>query len=122
MAAILGLKAGEIAKILIFMADGGHIMVIIPGDKEADRAKIKKVLGKDKIKFADVRTVIDITDYCIGATPPVAHKKEVPCLIDSHIMKREIIYTGGGETSMVLKMRSDDLKKVTKGKVAEICC
>lgn len=122
MAAILGLKPGEIAKVLIFVADGEPIMVIIPGDKKADRGKIKKTLGKDKIKFADVRIVLDITDYCIGATPPVAHKKEIPCLVDSHIMKRAIIYTGGGEASMVLKMRSDDLKKVTKGKVAEICC
>lgn len=121
MAAMLGLKPSEVAKTLIFVVDEEPVLAIVPADKKADPTKIKAALGKSRIDFADVRMVLDVTDYCIGGTPPVAHKTTLPCVIDARLLKRDIVYTGGGEVSMVLKIRSEDLKKVTEGTIADIC-
>lgn len=122
LAAILGLNPREVAKNLIFLADDQPVLVIIPGDRKADRAKIKKALNVSQVKFADTNAVLDATGYCIGATPPVAHNKKIPTLIDARVLANDVIYTGAGETNMILKLRAEDLRRATACQTARDIC
>jgi Cys-tRNA(Pro) deacylase len=122
LAALLGLNPRQVAKNLIFVADDQPVLVIIPGDRKADRAKIKKVLDASEVKFADTQTVLDITGYCIGATPPITYKKKITTLIDARALANDIIYTGAGEANMILKLRAEDLRRATAGQVVRDIC
>lgn len=122
LAALLGLNPREVAKNLIFLADEEPILVIVPGDRKADLAKIKEALEVSEVKFADTQSVLDCTGYCIGATPPVAHKKKLPTLIDARVLANDVIYTSAGETNIILKLRAEDLRSATPCKVARDLC
>lgn len=122
IAVVLGLELGSVAKTLVFLADQEPVMVIIPGTKHASIAKIRETLNARKVDFADINTLLNVTDFCTGAIPPIAHKNQLKTIIDRGLLSNDIIYTSGGDTNMILKMKAKDLKKITNALVAEVCC
>ncbi len=120
-AAVLGLTPHLMAKTLLFMVDDRPVLVIVPGDCRADEVKIRTLLKADKVIFAEVSLVFEMTGFCIGATPPVALETEMETVIDQEVLNNEIIYTSGGEANKILKVRSKDLLKVTNAHVGDVC-
>jgi Cys-tRNA(Pro) deacylase len=120
LADLLGLELASIIKALVFTADGAPLLAIVPGDRRADPKKIKKVSGAKKISFATDDEVMNMTGYSVGATPPVAWKSQPAAFIDPTVRKTDIVYAAGGETNIVLKMRSSDLVAATGATVADI--
>ncbi len=70
--------------------------------------------------MASVEEVVRITGYTLGATPPVALAQPARVLMDKRILENEVVYTGGGDVTAVLKIRSEDLKKVAQAEVVDI--
>ncbi len=121
IAVVLGLELASVAKTLVFLADREPVMVIIPGSKHASTKKIREILDARKVDFADIDTLLDVTDFCTGAIPPIGHKNKMKTIIDRGLLHNDIIYTSGGDTNMILKMKAKDLKKITNALVAEVC-
>lgn len=119
-AAILGLKPGTVAKNLLFIADGGPLMIIVPGDRRADVGKIKKAVDAVEVEFAIATDVSKLTDYPLAATPPCAHKDTIPVVIDKRLLDNEVIYTSAGDPHMILKIRPKDLVKATCARIAAV--
>ena len=119
-AALLRLRPSEVAKSILFLAEEKPILAVIPGDKKVNYKKLKHVLGTDHVHLAPAQSLRDLTGYLIGATPPLAHQTKMQVLIDEGIMDHEVIYTGGGELNAMLKIRPQDLKKVSEAKIADI--
>jgi prolyl-tRNA editing enzyme YbaK/EbsC (Cys-tRNA(Pro) deacylase) len=120
MAELLGLELPEVVKALVFIADGAPLLAIIPGDRRANKAKIKVAAGVKKLDFAPEKNVMEITDFQSRATPPVAWKTPPTVLIDSSVSKVGVVYAAGGEPNIVLKIRSADLIRITEAAVADI--
>ncbi|HAW59865.1 MAG TPA: hypothetical protein DCW86_00135 [Actinobacteria bacterium] len=119
-AVLLRLKTSEILKSVLFFSDEKPVLVILPGDKKVNYKKLKGVLGVSRIRLATTREVMNLTGYIIGATPPLAHQTSLLSLIDEDVMKCDVVYTGGGELNAMLKMRAEDLKRVTNGEVVDV--
>ncbi len=120
-AALLGLKSCEVTKSVLFLVEKEPVLVVLPGDCRVSYKKMKKVLGTSKIKLASPDEVVKYTGYTLGATPPLAHQTPIKVLIDKRVAKREIIYTGAGDVTAVLKIRSEDLIKVIGVDVIDVC-
>lgn len=119
-AALLRLEPCKVIKSLIFLIDEEPVLVIVPGNRRACYKKLKNSLGASKVIFANVQNVVDITGYMIGTTPPVAHQTVLRTLIDRRVLIEDVIYTGGGELNAILKIRSQDLEKVTNAQIADV--
>jgi Cys-tRNA(Pro) deacylase len=121
IAAVLGLELGSVAKTLVFLADSEPVLVIIPGNRHAHATKIRRILKAKKVDFASIDQLLDVTDFCTGAIPPIAHKNRLKTIIDRSLLSKDVIYTSGGDMNMILKLKAKDLKHITGALVAEVC-
>jgi Cys-tRNA(Pro)/Cys-tRNA(Cys) deacylase len=119
-AAMLGLEPHKVIKSIFFCADDKPVMVMIPGDSMVDHAKLKGELGVAHLRLPSGEEVRQLTGYLLGSTPPVALKSEIPKYIDLHALREDVVYTGGGEPDMILKIRSYDLVRAADAEVVDV--
>lgn len=119
-AVVLGLQPHQVIKSVIFYADSSPVMVFIPGDAMVDYAKLRSELNASRIRLCSADEVRQITGYLIGSTPPVALKTDMPKYIDLRALREDVVYTGGGEPNMILKIRSYDLVRAADAEVVDI--
>lgn len=119
-AALLGLNLGEVIKSVVFMGKDTPILIILPGDRKVSYKKVKEALGISKLRLATLQEVTDFTGYVLGATPPLAHKKKLYTLVDASVLDKDVLYTGCGEVNALLKIRPQDLIRVTKAQVVDV--
>ena len=119
-AAALGLEPAQLAKVLLFRADGEPVMVIVPGGLCIDTDKLKKVVDAGEVVEVPDDEVPSLTGYLASAMPPVGHKVELPAYIDYYTLREDVVYTGSGELTTILKIRSYDLVRATGGETVDI--
>lgn len=119
-ATALGLELSQLARVEIFQADDEPVMVIVPGDRQVDAAKLKEVIGCDKVSAVPSEEVATLTGYMAGVMPPVGLKTEMPAYIDYFTLREDVVYTGSGEPTAILKIRSYDLVRVTGGETVDV--
>jgi Cys-tRNA(Pro) deacylase len=119
-AVVLGLHPHQVIKSVLFFTDSSPLMVLIPGDCMVDYEKLKVEIGVPSLRLVNADEVRQITGYLIGCTPPVALKSDMPKYIDLHALREDVVYTGGGEPSMILKIRSYDLVRATDADIVDI--
>lgn len=115
----IGTTVAQIAKSLVFMADGQALLVIASGVNRVDTAKLGALLGA-KIKRADADAVRQATGFPIGGVPPVGHTTPLRTLIDEDLMAFESIWAAAGTPNAVFQTTPADLVKMTGGQVADI--
>lgn len=119
-AAVLGLPPHQVVKSVFFMADEKAVMALVPGDATVDYSKFKAELGARSLRLLNADEVRQLTGYLIGCTPPVALKSDMPAYIDLRALREDVVYTGGGEPGMILKIRSYDLVRAADAEVVDI--
>jgi len=119
-AAILGLKPKEVVKSVIFFINGRPVNAVVPSNRKVSLKKLKTSLPDSNIELASSKNVVETTGYVLGATPPVAHKKSCQTFIDEECMSLGVLYTGGGELNAMLKIRPEDLKRLTNARIMDI--
>lgn len=119
-AALLGLSPQEIVKCVLFISEGEPVLALVRGSDHVHMGKLKGVLSSTEVRMASLEEVLKITGYTLGATPPVALAHRVKIIMDKRILENEVVYTGGGDVTAVLKIRSKDLEEVTKAEVEDI--
>jgi prolyl-tRNA editing enzyme YbaK/EbsC (Cys-tRNA(Pro) deacylase) len=119
-AAALGLESSQVAKVELYRADGMPVMAIIPGDREVDQEKLKAVSGAADVSKVSDEEVTSLTGYQAVTLPPVGHRQEMQCYIDYYTLKEDVVYTGSGEPTAILKIRSYDLVRATGGETVDL--
>lgn len=115
----VGVCVGQIAKSLIFTANGSPILVIASGDNRVDERKLEQLTG-GKIRKADAETVKQATGFAIGGVPPLAHATPLPTYIDRDLLQHEVIYPAGGVPECVFPISPQELLRATSGQVVDI--
>lgn len=115
----VGVGVGQIAKSLVFTANGSPILVIASGDNRVDEGKLGVLLGA-RIRRADPDTVRQATGFAIGGVPPVGHATPLPTYIDRDLLRYPLIYAAGGVPECVFPLSPDELLRATGGRVADI--
>lgn len=116
----LGLSPSEVAKNLVLQCGTELLLAIVSGDRKVDWRKLQDIFG-ERVRLAGAGDVLQITEYPLGATPPVAHSEKLRTLVDEGILRHTVVYSSAGEPSAVLKIRAEDLIRATGGEVLPIC-
>ncbi len=119
-AVVLGLLPHQVIKSVFFITPLGPLMVMIPGDRMVNYAKLKGEAGVSRLRLLNADEVRRLTGYLIGCTPPVALSTDMPKYIDLQSLREDVVYTGGGEPNMILKIRSYDLVRATDAEIVDI--
>ena len=114
-AAALGIPVDQVIKTVIFLVDEKPYAIYANGVRRVDPRKLAARFGvsRKKVKLADEQVVIALTGYPPGTVPPFGHRQPFPALIDPAVGSHEIVYAGGGGITSLLRLRSDDLRRLT---------
>ncbi len=116
----LGLSPRDIAKCVFFEVDDSPVQVVLSGDKKVDYGRLKHFLGASGAKLASPEQVLEWTSYPLGATPPVGIECSPRTVVDKSLSGSDVVYTGSGEPHSILKLRLEDLLKLTSAEVADV--
>jgi Ala-tRNA(Pro) deacylase len=116
-AKVRGTRLSQGTKALVLKADGKYVMAILPGDKELDEERLKRVLQAKKIELANAKQVKNITGCSLGAVPPLGNIFEIPVYADNALTQNEYIDFNAGSNKKSIEMRVKDLFKIIKPKI-----
>ncbi len=118
-AAAIGTTVAQIAKSLVFLADGAPVLVIASGVNRVDTKKLAALL-QAKITRADADAVRQATGFPIGGVPPTGHTSSLRTVIDDDLMTFDVIWAAAGTPNAVFQTTPADLQAMTGGQVADI--
>ncbi|HEX8982769.1 MAG TPA: YbaK/EbsC family protein [Ktedonobacterales bacterium] len=118
-AAAIGTTVAQIAKSLVFLADGSPVLVIASGANRVDTKKLAALL-QAKITRADADVVRQATGFPIGGVPPTGHASSLRTVIDDDLMTFDVIWAAAGTPNAVFQTTPADLQAMTAGQVADI--
>ncbi|MDY6874843.1 MAG: YbaK/EbsC family protein [Chloroflexota bacterium] len=116
----LGTALGSIVKSLLFLADGKPVLVLVAGDRRADPARLKKLLGAKRVMIADAERVRLETGFSIGGVPPIGHQRSLPTWIDASLARFETVYAAAGHPHAVFPIAFEKLAHITGGHMADV--
>jgi Cys-tRNA(Pro) deacylase len=95
-AELLGIPASSIVKTLVVKRhDGAFLFALVPGDRQISWAKLRAVVGVNKLKLPEASVALDATGYERGTIVPLGSTTAWPVYADSRIAGR--IALGAGE-------------------------
>lgn len=109
-----------IVKSLLFLADGEPVLVLIPGDRRADAAKMKASLGAKRVMIADPERVLRESGFRPGAVPPLGHTRQLPTWLDKHLLGRQTVYSSAGASDWIVAFSPGDLASAIGCEVASL--
>jgi len=117
----LGIAPERVFKTLVVRLDDGRLVVgIIPVTSKLNMKNIAKGARAKKAAMADKALVIKTTGYVLGGVSPLGQKKKLPTFIDSSAAGFPTIYVSAGRRGLEIELRSEDLVKLTHGKVVTL--
>ncbi|MCK4471083.1 MAG: YbaK/EbsC family protein [Anaerolineae bacterium] len=111
---------GSIVKSLLFLADGEPVLVLVAGDRRADPARLKRLLGARRVMIADAERVRRETGFSIGGVPPIGHQRSLQTWIDGSLGRFETVYAAAGHPHAVFPIAFETLVHITGGHVADV--
>jgi prolyl-tRNA editing enzyme YbaK/EbsC (Cys-tRNA(Pro) deacylase) len=118
-AAAIGTTIAQIAKTLVFLADGEPVIVIASGADRVDEARLGVALGAT-ISRADADAVREGTGFPIGGVPPVAHPARLRVVIDKALLEHAEIWSAAGTPNAVFPTTPDELRRITGAEVVDV--
>jgi Cys-tRNA(Pro) deacylase len=118
----LAVPVDQIVKTVIFFINGQPYAVIANGVRRVDTKKLAEhfQINRKKVKLAGGEAVTDLTGYPPGTVPPIGHRQTLPILMDPAIRQHEVVYAGGGGIAAMLRIRSDDLERLTHAEMLDV--
>ncbi|MEG6585931.1 YbaK/EbsC family protein [Dendrosporobacter sp. 1207_IL3150] len=117
----LGVEVGQIAKTLVFTADGQGVIIVTCGDKKVDTKRLSKILGVRKVRFADAETVRELTGFLPGGVSPIGLLSDIPLYLDKSLFCYDLVYAAAGTANSSLPISPQRLALITHGNVIDVC-
>ena len=119
-AELLGIAPADIVKSLVVKRhDGTFLFAEIPGDRQISWAKLRAVVGVNKLQLPDKDVALDATGYERGTITPLGSSTAWPVFIDERVAGRRVSM-GAGEHGYSLFTQADDLIRGLEATVADI--
>lgn len=98
--------------------DNQCIIAIVPGQANASTSRVAKTLNINRPRLATPEEISSLTSYPCGGTPSFGF--QAIFLIDPKVMEMDILYTGGGSETSLVKTTPQELIKANRGTVVRI--
>jgi len=119
----LRVKPNMIGKTLVLKIDNELAIVLIPGNKNLDKNKFKKVVNsfRKKQNLKLIKNIDFISEKLmknkfkgvkIGAVPPFGNLWNSPTFVDKGLMKNLKIIINGGDYNWSIKISPNNFKKI----------
>lgn len=119
-AEILGVPAAAIVKSLVVKRhDGTFLFALVPGDRQISWAKLRAVVGVNKLQLPDAALAREATGYERGTITPFGSTTAWPVFADERMVGHRVAM-GAGEHGYSAWVEADDLVAGFGATVADI--
>src|SRR5919201_2749325 len=94
-ATALDVEPGQIAKSLVFLADGEPMVIVASGAHRVDVDQLALACDCAVIDKATPDDVRAATGFPVGGVPPFGHG--LPLLMDETLLEQGVVYAAGGD-------------------------
>jgi prolyl-tRNA editing enzyme YbaK/EbsC (Cys-tRNA(Pro) deacylase) len=117
-AAAVGAEESEIAKAIVFVADGDPVLCIASGKHRIDTDKLAEALDVAEVRQADAREVRAATGFAIGGVPPFGH--DLPVIFDEELLRHERVWAAAGDPHSLFEADPRKLCERIGARVADV--
>lgn len=117
-AAAVGCGEGQIAKSIVFVADGEPVLCVASGGHRVDVNRLCDVLDCAEARQASPEEVRAATGFSIGGVAPFAH--ELPVVLDESLLDHERVWAAGGDGNSLFEVDPRALVRCTRATVARL--
>ncbi len=111
----VGCKLGQIVKSLVFSCDGRFfVLVLTPGDRRADSAKVAEAAGCVLARIATADEVRQATGFEAGAVAPFPLPQVARVFIDRSLLSHKRVWIGAGSPNHMAGLAPADLVRLSR--------
>ena len=117
----LGQDIERVFKTLVLHGDKtGHVVCVIPGDREVDLKSLAKVSGNKKVEMIAMKDLLNVTGYIRGGCSPIGMKKCFPTYFHTTANEHQTIYISAGVRGLQIEISPKDLISFVGAVVADV--
>lgn len=118
-AAARGVELDRVIKtIVVRRGEGDLLMILVPGDRVIDWAKLRKVCGVSRMSLASAEEALQATGYSPGTITPFGSTTKLPVIADAAMGGLASI--GGGAHGVAINVDADELIGFLGAQVADV--
>lgn len=91
----VGCQEAQVAKSLVFLADGEPVLCIASGAHRVDLGRLADVLDAAEVIQATSDQVRAATGFPVGGVPPIGHG--LPVVLDESLLEHDRVWAAGGD-------------------------
>jgi prolyl-tRNA editing enzyme YbaK/EbsC (Cys-tRNA(Pro) deacylase) len=110
----VGCDLAQIVKSLVLDCDGRPVLVLVPGDRRADPAKVARAIGCASASVAGADAVEAATGFAPGAVAPFPVPKIERVLIDRTLLVHDVVWVGAGSSRHMAGLSPAELVRLTR--------
>ena len=119
-ASILGISPSDIVKTLVVKrSDDTFLFALVPGDRQIAWAKLRAVVGVNKLQLPAAEVALEATGYERGTITPLGSTTAWPVFVDSRIVGKRISL-GAGEHGLSAFVDANELIAAYGATVADL--
>jgi prolyl-tRNA editing enzyme YbaK/EbsC (Cys-tRNA(Pro) deacylase) len=117
-AVAVGCEEAEIAKSIVFVADGDPVLCIASGAHRVNTDKLALALDVAEVRQAGADEVRAATGFAIGGVPPVGHG--LPVIFDVALLDHERVWAAAGDPHSLFRVDPHKLADCTEATVIAV--
>ena len=114
----VGCEESEIAKSIVFVADGDPVVCIASGRHRIDTDRLADVLDVAEVRQAAAEEVRASTGFAIGGVPPFGH--DVPIVFDESLLEHARVWAAAGDPHSLFCVDPRKLAECVKARVVAV--
>jgi prolyl-tRNA editing enzyme YbaK/EbsC (Cys-tRNA(Pro) deacylase) len=112
----VGCEPSQIVKSLVFLCDRRPVLVMVPGDRRADRRKVAHEVGSTKTAVASPEDVRRITGFEAGGVAPFPLPAIEVVLIERTLLGGLLVWVGAGSSRHMVALTPADLARLSRAR------
>ena len=117
-AAALDVDAGQIAKSLVFLADGEPVVIVASGAHRVDVDQLALACDCAVIDKATPEDVRASTGFAVGGVPPFGHGLSI--MLDEALLEYDEVYAAGGDGNTLFAVDPRELASATGARIVRV--
>lgn len=110
----VGCDLGQIVKSLVVDCDGRAVLVLVPGDRRADLAKVARAIGCARATVAGPDAVEAATGFAPGAVAPFPVPNIERVLVERTLLVHDLVWIGAGSARHMAGLSPAELVRLTR--------
>jgi len=116
-----GCAQAQIVKSLLFVCDGRPALVLVPGNRRADPARVASAAGARKVRVARHDEVVEATGFDPGGVAPFPAPGVSVVLLARELLAHELVWIGAGSDRHMAGLSPHDLVRLAHARPADLC-